>query len=73
MTEDGMVGWHHQLSAQGFEQTLGNGEGQGSLLCCSPGGCTEWEMTERLNNSKGQRGKTLPLFVKRLRDKGVKD
>jgi len=67
-----MVGWHHQLSAQGFEQTLGNGEGQGSLLHCSPWGCKERETTERLNNSKGQRGKTLPLFVKRLRDKGVK-
>jgi len=32
-----MVGWHHQLSGQKFEQTLGDSEGQGNLMCCSPG------------------------------------
>ena len=31
-----MIGWHHQLNGQEFEQTLGDGEGQGSLACCSP-------------------------------------
>ena len=36
MTEDEMVGWHHQLNGHEFEQTLGDGEGQGSLMCCSP-------------------------------------
>ena len=36
MTGDEMVGWHHQLSGQKFEQTPGDGEGQGSLVCCSP-------------------------------------
>ena len=36
MTEDEMVGWHHQLNACEFDQTLGDGEGQGSLACCSP-------------------------------------
>ena len=35
-TEDEMVGWRHQLSGYKFEQTLGDNEGQGSLLCCSP-------------------------------------
>ena len=35
MTEDEMVGWHHRLSGHEFEQTLGHGEGQGSLACCS--------------------------------------
>ena len=35
MTEDEMVGWHHQLNAHEFEQTLGDGEGQGNLACCS--------------------------------------
>ena len=35
MTEDEMVGWHHQLNGHGFEQILGDGEGQGSLVCCS--------------------------------------
>ena len=38
MTEDEMVGWHHWLNGHEFEQAPGNGEGQGSLLCCSPSG-----------------------------------
>ena len=38
MTEDEMVGWHHQLNAHEFEQAPGDGEGQGSLVCCSPWG-----------------------------------
>ena len=41
MTEDEMVGWHHQLNGRGFEQALGVGEGQRSLVCCSPGGHKE--------------------------------
>ena len=43
MTEDEMVGWHHQLNE--FEHALGDGEGQGSLVCCSPLGCKEMDMT----------------------------
>ena len=39
MTEDEMVGWHHRLNGPEFEQALGDGEGQGSLMCCSPWGC----------------------------------
>ena len=35
VTEDEMIGWHHQLDGHWFEQTLGDGEGQGSLTCCS--------------------------------------
>ena len=35
-TEDKMVGWHHQLTGHEFEQALGDGEGQGSLACCTP-------------------------------------
>ena len=35
MTEDEMVGWHYQLNGHESEQTPGNGEGQGSLACCS--------------------------------------
>ena len=38
-TEDEMVGWHHWLDGHEFEQALGDGEGQGSLACCSPWGC----------------------------------
>ena len=34
-TEDEMVGWHHPLNGYEFEQTLGDSEGQGSLVCCS--------------------------------------
>ena len=36
MAEDEMIGWHHPLSGHEFEQTLRDGEGQGSLACCSP-------------------------------------
>ena len=46
VTEDEMVGWHHQLNGHEFEHTLGNSEGQGRLVCCSPWGCKEWDMTE---------------------------
>ena len=46
-----MVGWHHQLNEHEFEQTPGDSEGQGSLACCSPWGCKELDMTERLNTT----------------------
>ena len=49
MTEDEMVGWHHRLSGQAFEQGLGVGEGQGGLACCGPWGRKESDMTEQLN------------------------
>ena len=49
MTEDNMVGWRHRLSGHEFEQALGIGDGQGSLACCSPWGCKEWDTTEWLN------------------------
>ena len=39
--EDGMVGWHHWLRGHEFQQTLGDGEGQGSLACCHPLGREE--------------------------------
>ena len=39
VTEDEMVGWHHQLKEHEFEQTLGDSEGQVSLACCSPWVC----------------------------------
>ena len=38
MTEDEMVGWHHQLNGHGFVWTQGVGDGQGGLVCCSPWG-----------------------------------
>ena len=52
MTEDEMVGWHHQLTGHEFEQTPGNGEGLGSLAYCSPWGCKILDMTEWQNNNK---------------------
>ena len=50
-TEGEMVGWHHWLNECEFEQALEDGEGHGSLVCCSPWGHKESDMTEQLNNS----------------------
>ena len=52
MIDDEMVGWHHQLNRHKFEQTLGNSEGQGSLVCCSSWGHKKSDITELLNNNK---------------------
>ena len=49
MTEDEMVGCHYQLNGHEFEQALRVGDGQGSLVCCSPLGCKESDTTKRLN------------------------
>ena len=49
MTEDEMVGWHHQLDGHEFEQTPGVGDGQGGLACCSPRGHKQSDTAERLN------------------------
>ena len=46
MTEDEMVEWHHRLNGHEFEQAVGDGEGQGSLACCSPQSHRESDMTE---------------------------
>ena len=60
MTEDETVRWHHRLNGHEFEQMVknmedaegqGDGEGQGSLVCCSPWGHKESDTTERLNNA----------------------
>ena len=50
--EDEMVGLHHRLDEHEFEQGLGDGDGQGSLACCSPLDCKESDMTGRLNNQR---------------------
>ena len=50
--EDGMVGWHHPLNRHEFELTSGVGDGQGSLVCCSPRDHKESDETERLNWNK---------------------
>ena len=49
MTENEMVGWHHQLDRHEFVQVLGVGDRQGSLVCCSLCGRKESDTTEQLN------------------------
>ena len=49
VAEDKMVGWHHQLDGHEFEQAPGVGDGQGSLVCCSPYDHKELDTTEPLN------------------------
>ena len=51
MTEDEVVGWHHWLNRHEFEQALEDGEGQGSLVCCSSWDHKELDMTELMNNN----------------------
>ena len=48
MTEDEMVGWHHQLNGHEFEQAPGVGYGQGSLVSCTPWGRKQSDTTEQL-------------------------
>ena len=50
MTEDEMIGWHHRLNGYDFEQTPGDSEGQGSLVCCNLWGHKEYDTTQLLNN-----------------------
>ena len=49
--EDELVGWHHRHNGHEFEQTPGDGEGQGSLACFSPWPIKELDTTEQLNNN----------------------
>ena len=49
MTEDEMVGWHHQLDGHEFAQAPGVGDGQGGRVCCSSRGCKGLDTTEQLN------------------------
>ena len=63
MTENEMVGWHHQLDGHEFEKAPGVGDGQGSLECYSPWGCKVLDMTEQL--------KTNSLKLK-TQDRGTK-
>ena len=66
-TEDKIIGWHHLLNGHESEQPLGDGEGQGSLACCSPWGCEELDMTEWLNNTNnytfGAASCSSPLWI----------
>ena len=68
MTEDEMVGWHHQLNGHEFEQAPGVGDGQGSLACCSPWGRKESDMTERLNWNEVLVAHMKYYFISRFTD-----
>ena len=57
MTEDEMAGCHHWLNGHEFEQAPGDGEGQGSLACCSPWSLKESDVTEWLNNNSNNNSK----------------
>ena len=59
MTEDEMVGWHHQLNGYESEQAPGVGDGQGSLGCCSPWGRKELDTAEQTELN----WETLELFA----------
>ena len=63
MAEDEMVGWHHWLKGREFEQTVGDGEGQRSLVCCSPWDGKELDVTEQLNSSKEKRWLMRPSCI----------
>ena len=52
MTEDEMDGWHHWFKGHEFEQALGDGDGQGCLVCFSPWDCKESDMTEQLKTNR---------------------
>ena len=59
-TEDEMVWWHHRLDGHEFEQASGVGDGQGSLVYCSPWSHRESDTTERLNWTEGNEDKKDP-------------
>ena len=63
MTEVEMVGWLHQIDQHESEQAAGDGEGQGSLVCCSPRDGKESDMTERLNENNTSVEKISTLQV----------
>ena len=63
MTEDEMNRWHHQLNGREFEQALGDGEGQGSLACCSPWSHKESDTTNRLNNNSQEETQEEIYFI----------
>ena len=54
MIEDEIVGCHNQHNGHEFEQAPGVGDGQGSLVCYSPWGCKQSDMTEQLTEGEGQ-------------------
>ena len=60
-----IVGWYHRVNGHEFEQPSGDGEGQGSPVCCSPWGRKESDTTELLNNNDDD-NKTVPAGEPKL-------
>ena len=60
MTEDEMFGWHHRLNGHELEQTVWDGEGQRSLVCCSPWIHKESDIIHQLNNNNNNSSFALP-------------
>ena len=59
--EDKMIRWHHQFNGHEFEQTPGDGEGQGSLACCSPWSQKELDMTKQQQKQNKNNNKTTHI------------
>ena len=66
MTKDEMVGWHHRLNGHEFGQTPGEGEGQGSLVCCTPWDHKESDKTVWLNNNRSSFFFFSQIFIRHL-------
>ena len=60
-----MVGWHRRFNGHEPGQTPGDGEGQESLMCCSPRGCKESDATWRLNNNNNNK-MDVTIFYKTI-------
>ena len=63
MTEDEMVGWHHRLEGDEFEQALDVGDGQGGLACCDSWGHKESDTTTRLNATELKQSQSTRDFI----------
>ena len=62
MKEDEIIGWHDLFNGHDPRGTLGDGEGQGSLACCSPWSRKELDTTWQLNNNRNISLKHHPFF-----------
>ena len=66
ITEDKIVGWHHQLNGHEFEQAPRGDKGQGSLACCSPWSHKELVTIERLNSNKTVKADQCQMLIRKL-------
>ena len=73
MTEDKIVGGHHGLNGHEFEQALGDSEGQGSLVCCSPWGHKESNTVVQLNNNDNPGIRSCGFDMGRIETQGQKE